>query len=195
MFYVIGKRTSRLILLALILLVLGLCYLYVFPRGGKQDQDLVDGQLIEISAETLPATAPLQRLETLTVPKRDVVEVAPLRTDFFSEYRWERERSRSRQTSYLEEIFMDPTIQPARRAETEARLWHLTQLSHKETELENLIRAKGHRDAVVVLTADSANVVVDGQVDAVQAAQIGEVVNRMAGVTMERITIIDGIEQ
>ena len=90
---------------------------------------------------------------------------------------------------------MDPTVQPARRAETEARLWHLTQLSHKETELENLIKAKGHRDVVVVLTADSANVVVDGQVDAAQAAQIGEVVNRLAGVTMERITIIDGVEQ
>ena len=30
---------------------------------------------------------------------------------------------------------MDPTVQPARRAETEAAL-ALTQLSHKETELE-----------------------------------------------------------
>lgn len=193
MFYVISKRTSRLILLALVLLVLGLCYLYVFPEAQPQQQDLVDGQLMEIE-ETVSVTAPLQRTETTTVPE-ELVEVAPLRTDFFNEYRWERERSRSRQSAYLEEILMDPTVQPARRAETEARLWHLTQLSHKETELENLIKAKGHRDVVVVLTADSANVVVDGQVDAAQAAQIGEVVNRLAGVTMERITIIDGVEQ
>ena len=89
---------------------------------------------------------------------------------------------------------LDPTIQPARRAETEARLWHLTQLSHKETELENLIKAKDIGMWSWV-TADSANIVVDGQVDAAQAAQIGEVVNRLAGVTLERITIIDGIEQ
>ena len=193
MFYVVSKRTSRLVLLALVLLVLGLCYLYVFPQAETQNQDLVDGQLTEISEEALSVTAPLQRSETTTVA--ELVEVAPLRTDFFNEYRWERERSRSRQASYLEEILLDPTIQPARRAETEARLWHLTQLSHKETELENLIKAKGHRDVVVVLTADSANIVVDGQVDAAQAARIGEVVNRLAGVTLERITIIDGIEQ
>jgi len=193
-FYVVSKRTSRLVLLALVLLVLGLCYLYVFPQAETQNQDLVDGQLTEISEEALSVTAPLQRTETTTVPE-ELGEVAPLRTDFFNEYRWERERSRSRQASYLEEILLDPTIQPARRAETEARLWHLTQLSHKETELENLIKAKGHRDVGVVLTADSANIVVDGQVDAAQAAQIGEVVNRLAGVTLERITIIDGIEQ
>ena len=45
----------------------------------------------------------------------------------------------------------------------------------------------------LLLTADSANVVVDGQVDGASGPLA--VVNRLAGVTMERITIIDGVEQ
>ena len=67
MFYVISKRTSRLLLLALVLLVLGL-YIICVSRGQPQQQDLVDGQLMEIE-ETVSVTA-LQRTETTNCPRR-----------------------------------------------------------------------------------------------------------------------------
>lgn len=188
MFYVITKRTTRLILMAIILVVIGLYYLYVFPGQKEVGQDLVEHNIVHEEPEVVVTTGTLQRTTS------QVVEVQPLRTDFFSEYRWERERSRSRQTSYLKEVLSDGTIQPSRQAEMEAKLWHLTQLAHKETELENLIKSKGRQDVVVVLTGDTASIVVDGSLDGSQAAQIGELVNRIANVSLERITIIDGLK-
>ncbi|MGI6038321.1 MAG: SpoIIIAH-like family protein [Limnochordia bacterium] len=181
------RLASRLLVFVLVLLLIGLYYLYLMPAEQKVNQDFFGREIVrEEEPEVVPAMASLGREESR-------VEVEPVRSDFFSEYRWERERSRSRQAGYLTEVLADGDISPVRKAEMEAKLWHLTQLGHKEMELENLIKSKGHREVVVVLTDDAASIVVDGTLDGEGAAQIGELVHRFTNIDLERITIIDGL--
>ena len=61
----------------------------------------------------------------------------------------------------------------------------------KEAEIENLLRAKGYIDGVAILKANSATVVVQAELTQEEAAQIGELVNRLTGISFDRITIVD----
>ena len=61
----------------------------------------------------------------------------------------------------------------------------------KEAEIENLLRAKGYIDGVAILKANSATVVVPAELTQEEAAQIGELVNRLTGISFDRITIVD----
>ena len=87
--------------------------------------------------------------------------VEPLnRRDTFAEFRWERDRSRSRQLEVLQEIVTDGISseqqgnRPRQVGSHHGRMWI-------EMELEGLLMAQGLPDAVVVLSETGATIMVD----------------------------------
>jgi stage III sporulation protein AH len=112
--------------------------------------------------------------------------------EFFIEYRLERERTRGQQVEWLREITNNPNADAETRKKAQEQLYNLSQNVGKEMETENLIRAKGFNDAVVLLQHDKAVTVVVRvkELTPDDAAKIAELVARNTGVTPNNIIII-----
>ena len=123
---------------------------------------MVDGQLTEIKelvGNGFPPTTEIHRCREL------VWRLHLPRTDFFNEYRWERERSRSRQASYLEEVLvlLTPPFNLLAGGDGGKALAPNPTKPYKETGVGKPNQSQGTSGCGQVLTADSANIVVDGQ--------------------------------
>lgn len=112
--------------------------------------------------------------------------------EFFIEYRLERERTRGQQVEWLREITNDPNADAETRKKAQEQLYNLSQNVGREMETENLIRAKGFDDAVVLLQHENtATVVVPvKEITTDDAAKIAELVARNTGVPPSNIIII-----
>lgn len=185
---------------ALILAVMAL------PRLGREAKPVADGD----KAKAVPtASAGSAGVAEKELPAEDSVSsgkdgpdalpaasadtwVSPVKSDFFEEFRLERERARSRETEALEKVANDSTTDPEVRRRAQEALLDAARKERLEFEAENLIRAKGYADAVVVISDGGASVVVNsGKLDQAGAQRIGDAVVRACGIDLRRITIVE----
>ncbi|MBE3583755.1 MAG: SpoIIIAH-like family protein [Limnochordaceae bacterium] len=111
--------------------------------------------------------------------------------DFFARYRMDRERARSQQLDLYQKMVGDQSLTPASRQEAQQALLALASGQERETDIENLLRAKGFQDALVILDNRGATVVIpDQEMTPEKAAQIGELVHRVAGTPLDEISIL-----
>ncbi len=110
--------------------------------------------------------------------------------NFFVEYRLEREMSRGRQVELLKTVAQDPGAGETQRAAAQERLLQITRDLERETSLENILRAKGFRDAAVFFQENRATVVVPNLTSEEQATGIINLVVRGAGIMPEDVTVI-----
>ncbi len=100
-------------------------------------------------------------------------------TTFFANYRTDRETARAEEMSYLDAIISSEDS--SAEAKTTAEEMKQELLGNIETELvlENLIKAKGFDDAIVTMSTDNVNVIID------QATLESEQVAQILGVILE----------
>ncbi len=157
------------------------------PSGsvsGKQDNEIVV-DVFAVSSERV-----VEELDQ----EAHVVSVVAIPTKF-SEYRMERARIRSRQLELLESIVYDKSLSEQRREAAQADLLELIALLGRETELENLLKAQGYIDAIAILAESAATIVVPVTLTKEEAERIGDLVKRMTGVRLDRITIVDDLSR
>ena len=172
-FYVVQGRRALWILL--VISMVGLALVYVF-----RTDDL--GQEAGVSVQDDPGQENLVVVEPVTV--------RPVPTKY-AEYKLERERMRSRQIEFLQSVAYDPQSDSERRAQFQNELQELIAKMGRETEIESLLKAQGYLDGLVILGDDAVTVVVPITLTREEAARVGEVVNRLTGIRLERITIVD----
>ena len=163
----------------------------VLALGEEGQFTIVRDELID---EYLPVSPVYGEDFTLAVPTAGTltVSVQPLsRRDSFSEFRWERDRSRSRQLETLQGIITDSSSSEEQRMAAQERLLSIMTGSEVEMELEGLLMAQGLPDAVVVLSDNGVTVMVDTVLTEEEAARIGDTVSGMTGMSPEKIRIID----
>jgi stage III sporulation protein AH len=114
----------------------------------------------------------------------------PAKTDFFVEYRLEREMSRGRQVELLQSVAQDANADETRRAAAQERLLQITRDLERELGLENILRAKGFRDVVVFFQGDVVTVIVSQPLSEEQTTSIINLVARGAGVLFEDVMVI-----
>jgi hypothetical protein len=148
----------------------------------------------ELMDEYLPVSPIYAEDFTLAIPTSGslVVAVEPLtKRDAFSEFRWERDRSRSRQLETLQTIIQDTSNSEQQKEAAQSRLVDIMAGSEVEMQLEGLLMAQGLPDAVVVLSQAGATIMVDSILTEEEAARIGDTVSGMTGMSLEKIRIID----
>lgn len=183
-FLVLSRPQWILVFLVLFLAVLGAWQarqLERAGRGGGPDPDEA------VPALATLAPAPDGAAEPAVAP---VVTVAPVRVDPLADFRLERERLRSRQMDLLQAIVADAAASEERRRDAQQRLLALWEAEAREAQIENLLRAQGF-EAVAVVSETGVYVVVDAVLDGDQAARIGELASRLAGVRREAVSIVD----
>lgn len=110
---------------------------------------------------------------------------------FFVEYRLQREKSRGRQVEILEEIVNNPSSAAETRKAAQDQLMEISGSISKEVRVENLLRAKGYRDAVVCMDRRGVTVVMESKgLSPAEEAGIIDIVSKETGFGEQGIVII-----
>lgn len=111
--------------------------------------------------------------------------------EFFAEYRLERDRVRSQQVEILREVINNPSSTTENRRDAQQKMINLTNSLQKEMELENLLMAKGFRDAVAMLQPNNVTVVVLAKsLTPEEVTRISDLVCRTTSCKPEQVVII-----
>ena len=106
------------------------------------------------------------------------------------EFRWNRDRERSRLQETLEEMLR--TAEGEQRAKVHDELLVLMKRQTLEHELENLLAAKGYTHNAVAVYPEAVAVIVKGKtLNANSVAEIGELVTRITGYRVEQVRIME----
>lgn len=110
---------------------------------------------------------------------------------FFIDYRFEREHNRNKEIEYINSILDYPDSDHEIIKEAQAQLLELTSNMEAEAVIENLIKAKGFRDAIAIMHKNNVNIIVDkAELSADEVAQILEIVKRHSDFSTDNIVII-----
>lgn len=129
-------------------------------------------------------------LSTVTIVPQEEKEVA-VKDDFFSEYRLERDRTRSEQVEILNEVINNPNTAAQTRLDAQQKLLLLTDNLGKESKIENAIIAKGFQEAAAVIQPHSVMVIVPTKgFRQDEIARIADIVTKIAECRMEDVVIV-----
>lgn len=109
---------------------------------------------------------------------------------FFSEYRMERERVRSKQIEMLKELAGNPSNTQKVRDEAAMKLVRVADATEKEMQAETLIRATGIRDCAVIIEDAGVSIILDSTaVSDEQKENIRKLSSLATGVKTDKISI------
>lgn len=111
--------------------------------------------------------------------------------NFFSEYRIERERTRSQQLEILREIVNNQNSSAQVRQEAQQKLIKISESLERESKIENALIAKGFKEAVVVIQQNSVMVIVQSAgLREDEVARISDIVIKVTDCKMEDVIIV-----
>jgi stage III sporulation protein AH len=110
---------------------------------------------------------------------------------FFVEYRLERERARGQQLEMLREVISSSGSGSETGQQAQEQLLAISQSMARESEVENLVRARGYKDAAAYMDRKGVTVIVrTDDLSTEDASRIRELVARCTGASGEQIMII-----
>jgi len=183
MAFLLRKRTLLILLFASILIIsVYMMFLGNFPRVVyEKDSSAQDAE--KVSSQTV---APQQSTPGTVLDKKQD------QSDFFIDYKLERDRLRSQEADYLRELINNANASNESRDQAQKDLIALSQRVEKEMMVENLIKAKGFEDAVIFISNDYANVVIKASgLQSKQVAQVTDIVTKTTDIPIDKITIIE----
>ncbi|MGI6144616.1 MAG: SpoIIIAH-like family protein [Clostridia bacterium] len=179
-------------LLTLGLIVLSISFVWFALTSGYQGKNFLAEDEHPAMLEETEGDR-LEPEEVSTQPQITIIseEEKELKDNFFSEYRLERERTRSERVERLNEIINNPNSSEDIRLKAQEELLWFTNNIGKETKIENALLAKGFTDVISVIEKESVMVVVpsEGLRDD-EIARIADIVTMISGCKMEDVVIV-----
>lgn len=186
-------RLRNLTIFALV--VLSLSFIYM-GYTGFSDSSLVTEKnektpesSVEIISQPVQGNNthnPLQDLDPL-------VNVDQLKNsnNFFVEFRMKKNKGRDAQIELLREIVNNPNSSQEVRNKAQDRLFVISESIAAEVKAENLLKAKGYEEVVVLVEPNNTTVVVKKEnLTPTDITRIGDLVIRATGSKLEQIAII-----
>ena len=101
-----------------------------------------------------------------------------------------REKQRNELTEKLNEIINNPSTSDKAKVEASNMKVELVKSSDKELQIENLLLAKGYKEAIVYIDEDKINVVVNmKEITQDDANKIFDIVSSQSGINRENIRL------
>ncbi len=112
-------------------------------------------------------------------------------TNFFAEYRMERERVRGKETGLLREIANNVASDKKARDIAALKLVELAEEAEKEMQAEAMIKSQGFQDCAVIITPNGITVMVESNSMQIEGQeQIKRAVSMATGYTEKNISIV-----
>ncbi len=175
---IIGRRK---ILLATLVVILGAAIFVNWQFGSVKVDD----------SEASKNLGDAQYVNGTNVSQGDNENLTDDVADYFSSIRLERQQTRDTVKENYEKISADTSVSESEKAESMATFAKLMENIKKETDIENLVKAKGVNECVAVINGSAVTVVVDcEELNDVILLQIKEIANKQTNISFENITII-----
>lgn len=200
-------KKNQLIIAALAVMIAAAGYLNYSGRifGEKEqsasaESDLANQELLDISEQDLVSAdgdIESQDGEVDGTPGEAVLTSGDV-SSVVAEAKVSREQVRAKNKETLLEIVNNEKLSDAQKQEAVNEMVKMTEIAEKEAAAESLLNSKGFAEAVVSITDDSADVVVNASdLSEANRAQIEDIVARKTGVAAENIIItpVDGQEK
>jgi hypothetical protein len=131
----------------------------------------------------------------IKVEKRAVLPVTPTYNpgDALLDIKMSRDRERSRELERIQGMLDQLGLSAEVKKEAETELWRLNQVTLKETELENLLKANGFVDSLVTVGQRFVTVVVAGRLKTEEAETVGNMAAEVTGFNIEQVRIVEQI--
>ncbi len=111
---------------------------------------------------------------------------------YFAQARLDRQKARDEATELITKLLNDTKESEAAKVEATTQAAAITKAILKETDIENLIKAKGYTDCVVCINEDECSVVVKAKSSAQDdAVAIKDIVSGQSGFPYDKIKIIE----
>lgn len=196
-------RKNQVIIAALAVMIAAAGYLNYSGRifGGKDDaaqtaNELANQELLDISDEELEASGEIASQDseatdgTIEGTPGEAVLTSAEADSVVAEAKVTREQVRAKNKEMLMEIIDNKNLSDEQKQDAVAQMVAMTDLAEKEAAAETLMASKGFSEAVVSLTADSADVVVRAsELSDANRAQIEDIITRKTGIAPENIVI------
>lgn len=195
-------KRNQMIIAALAVMIAAAGYLNYSGTlfSGEEDSletsgDLASQELLDISEEDLTASS--EDIESQDEEDGNVdgtpgeaVLTSAGADSMVAEAKVAREQVRAQNKESLLEIIDNENLSDAQKQEAVDQMVAMTELAEKEVAAETLLASKGFSDAVVSLTKDSADVVVNAsELTDANLAQIEDIVTRKTDVPAQNIVI------
>lgn len=102
-----------------------------------------------------------------------------------------RDRERSRELERIQGLLGQIGLSVEIKKEAETELWRLNQVTLKETELENLLKANGFQDSLVTVGQHFVTVVLPGRLELKEAERVGGLAAEVTGFNIEQVRIVE----
>jgi len=113
-------------------------------------------------------------------------------TDFFSEYRLQRERVRGTELGLLKEIVNNPASEKKVRETASLKLMALSGQAEKEMQAEAIIKSQGWRDCIVITSPPHLTVMIENKPEATaNLAEIRKTASIITGYAEKNITVLN----
>lgn len=171
---------------AVLVLVVAAIVLNGRYAADVQESGKVLGQATEVIAPETPETP------ESAAGADESAEAAP--SDYFATARLSRQQARDSALALLQEAGADESADEQVMGEVTRSIEAMASNTMTESQIENMITAKGYDDCVVFLSDESASVVVASQTDGLQTediAKITDIVKQETGLAVSAIKILE----
>lgn len=113
-------------------------------------------------------------------------------SDYFNKAKTERQKARDEATESIKEILENAKSSEETKAEAVKKATEIAQKIEQESNIENLVRAKGFSECLAFLQNDECSLVVTGaELNESSAISIKDIVCGQAGISSDKIKIIE----
>ena len=167
-------------------------------KTAEANAELANQELLDISEEDLAAAAGDIESQDGEAKEDGSVDGTPGEAVLTSgeasavvaEAKVTREQVRAKNKESLQEIIDNDKLTDEQKKDALAQMVAMTELTEKEVAAETLLASKGFSEAVVSLSDDSADVVVNAaELSDANRAQIEDIITRKTGVAAENVVI------
>jgi len=195
-------RKKNIIICSMIILLFVVGYVYnSFTSERLADAELnLDAQVVDTGVvedmgaeDVMPADVGSAEKadEAAVVEENESGAVETAGASFFSEYRLERDKNRSKEVEMWQDIINSDKAEENFKTMAQQELVKIVSLTEKEMIIENLIVARGFNDALVFLTDDSATAIVEAkELTPSNVAQIQDIIVRKTNLDAKNIKIM-----
>lgn len=125
-------------------------------------------------------------------PEDDSKEKKEESNDYFSKAKTARQKARSEATDTIKEILDDAKSTEETKSEAIKQAAFIAKTIEQETNIENLIKAKGFEECLTFIQNDECSVVVKGEpLNETTAISIKDIVCGQGGITPDKIKIVE----
>lgn len=187
-----GKFGKKQLVLASLVLALGAAVYLNWQFAGVKKLPVGSPAIKEENTVSQLGAAQLVNnayVETVTDDLKGSTEAAA-NSQSLSEARLNRQNSRDEAMELLDDVLESVDADADAKKEAVDQASAIAQNILKETNVENLLSAKGYQESVAYLSGEDCSVVVSGEVQDTDTLIIQEIVMEQTGLTADKIKII-----